>query len=195
MKKLITARILRCILVVIVGSLAIHRLITQADHNVIFDEIINFFLGAVVLVLYAWIIYKDRKEYKTARAFTSYLSACMIGVITALTLAHRDSSPSILFAVNDGGYNGANIDLRKDGPYKVGNFCLGYDYFRGKYTMKDSIIMLDTSDIGGVIESNRLVIRTSNYDRNAKEIYQVDAQDSVLSEALIFSIINNQESK
>lgn len=201
MKKLTTAWALRCILVIIAGSLAIRRLIIQADHNMIFDEIINFFLGAVVLALYVWIIYKDRKEYKTTRAFTSYLPGCIIGVftvtfiITAFTLAHRDSSPSILFAVNDGGYNGANIDLRKDGTYKIGNFCLGYDYFRGKYSIKDSLITLDRANIDGIIESKRLVIRPNNYDRNKKEIYQVDAQGNILPMTLVFSVIDEQGSK
>jgi len=92
--------------------------------------------------------------------------------------------------------SGASIDFRKDGTYKLSCYSIfGADFFRGRYTIKDSIIILDRSDIDGIIKSNRLVIRAGNSAHDEKEIYQLDAESNVLTNAAVFFISNKQASR
>jgi hypothetical protein len=75
----------------------------------------------------------------------------------------RASAPTLLRVFYDGGFNGVSIDFKVDGNYILANGSgLGQSYFYGTYVIADSIITLD-KNIDKVIESNTLVIRTSQY--------------------------------
>src|SRR6185295_7110522 len=96
-------------------------------------------------------------------------------------------------------FNGVSIDFREDGTYKMTSWSLGADYYRGTYTMKDSIITLDKSKIENAIVSNRLVVRPEIeiYEKDSfpgkdtvyqKSIYQIDENGKVISGATDFVV-------
>ncbi|SEN93051.1 hypothetical protein SAMN04488505_1174 [Chitinophaga rupis] len=188
----------RSILVIIVGAIAMYQFIKQADHWTILDVFIDIILGILVIVVFTWAIYKDLKENKH-NTFKSIRTPgiFIIGfIITGTILSLRDNSPVILTADIKEDLGSTSIDFRKDGTYKLSSYSiLSADFFRGNYTIKDSIITLDRSEIDGIIKSNRLVIRTGNSERNEKEIYQLDAESNVLTNTSVFFINNKQASR
>jgi len=192
----------RSILVIVVGTVTMYQFIKHAYYWTILDVFIDIILGIVTIACFAWVVYKDLKEYKSTTSESIYKPGVIVGIfiisfITAeIILSFRDNSPVVLTADAKDDLSGASIDFRKDGTYKLSSYSIfGADFFRGNYTIKDSIIALDKSDIDGIIKSNRLVIRTGNYGRDKKEIYQLDAQSNVLTNAPVFFISNKQASR
>lgn len=189
----------RSILVIIVGAIAMYQFIKQADHWTILDVFIDIILGIVVLAVFTWVIYKDLKENKhnTFKSIRTPGIFIISFIIAGTILYLRDSSSVILTADSKDDLSGASIDFRKDGTYKLSSYSIfGADFFRGRYTIKDSIITLDRSEIDGVIKSNRLAIRTGNSEHDEKkEIYQLDVESNVLTNASVFFINNKQASR
>lgn len=107
-----------------------------------------------------------------------------------LSLKMRDNSPVIIQAGYDGGYNGAWFDFRKDGTYKfVNSGGVGATIFRGKYTIRDSIITLDKSNLE-FLKSDKFAIREIfNPDsENEKVMYQIDKKHNILDKNFCFRI-------
>ena len=102
----------------------------------------------------------------------------------------RDNSPIVIQAGYDGGYNGAWFEFRKDGTYKFGNHAgVGAYYFRGKYELKDSIIILDKNRIDKVINTNKLAIRNENHENStSKIIYQIDDNHKIIDKEFKFHV-------
>eukprot|EP01136_Pigoraptor_vietnamica_P005433 Opistho-1_new@37055 len=93
---------------------------------------------------------------------------------------HQDSkrnSPTLISGFYDGGFNGFSVDFKTDGNYVMANGSgLGQSCFYGTYSIKDSVITLDKSNIDNCINTNKLVIRTENY-------YPKDSTDLIKSNA------------
>lgn len=190
-----------------IGLYLIYKLIKDADSESIFDGFILYGLGFVYLAIFIFNTLLDRKEYIITKLKSSYLST-FIGIlffvtffITQLTLDARDSSELILQANNDGGFNGCGFEFRADGTYKFFNGSgLGVDYFRGKYTIKDSIITLDKNKIDNVIVTNRLVIREFKHYDNPdgplqKVIYQIGSNNEIMYKDLDFVVNVDKRAK
>lgn len=134
------------------------------------DHIFLFLLaltGFPVLIYSTW---KDTKAYTGTRKLSSYIPS-VIGILFIVVniLFHhygqrKKYSPTLISGFNDGGYNGFGVDFKTDGSYVMTNGGgLGVSYFYGTYSIKDSIITLDRSDIDNCIKTNTLVIRTVHY--------------------------------
>jgi hypothetical protein len=195
-------KINRSILVIVIGAVTMYQFIKQADHWTILDMFIDIILGIVTIGCFTWVIYKDWKEYKSNTSESIYKPSLMVGIFTIsfiaaeIILSLRDNSPVMLTADNIDDLSSASIDFRKDGTYKLSGYSVfTIDLFRGNYAIKDSIIALDKSDIDGIIKSNRLAIKTDDSGRDKRKIYQLDAQNNVLTNAPIFFISNKQTSK
>jgi len=162
----------------------------------IFDGIIYGFLIIIFLIFLGFAINKDIKKYKVYKKWENFIPSIFGFIIlisfftTGITLKMRDNSPIIIQAGYDGGYNGAWFEFRKDGTYKFVNHAgIGADYFRGKYELKDSIIILDKNEIDKVINTNKLAIRNENYGNStSKIIYQINDNHKVIDKEIKFHV-------
>lgn len=195
-------RNIRLIIIIFFGLTILYREITQIDNTFFIDEFINQGLEIFALILFIWVVYKDRKQFLVDKSWTTFLPTIfglilIFGLLTTLyILKQRDKSPVKFACVSKiVDFNGVHIDFREDGTYKLDNFCMGSNFFRGKYTIKDSIIILDKMNIDKVIESNRLVIRADG-DKDSlgnveKSIYQIDNNGKIIDRATDFRLLNN----
>jgi hypothetical protein len=143
------------------------------------------------------------KEYKTNKSLVSFISTALglticIGLAaTLLILAQRDKSPTKIYCVTKiVDFNGAAIDFREDGTYKLTSWCLGFDNYRGTYTKTDSIITLDKRAIEGIVESKKLLIRqdgeVDSLGNVAKSIYQIDDNGQIIRNAIDFTVLDKR---
>jgi hypothetical protein len=163
-------KILRIILLTIFGTWFAYKLYQTAQNDFFLDGIILLVTAFVGLLIFIWSIRKDRTEFKSTQKLTSFLPTS-IGILFILTnfalFYHQDSkknSPTLISGFSDGGFNGFSVDFKTDGNYVMANGSgLGQSYFYGTYSIKDSIITIDESNIDNCIKTNKLVIRTENY--------------------------------
>ena len=163
-------KILRIILLTIFGTWFAYKLYQTAQDDFFLDGIILLVIAFVGLLVFIWSIRKDRKEFKTTQKLTSYLptSVGLVFILTNIALFYyqdsKTNSPTLLSGFYDGGFNGFSVDFKTDGNYVMANGSgLGQSYFYGTYTLKDSIITIDKSNIDNCIKTNTLVIRTEQY--------------------------------
>ena len=191
---------IRVILISIFGLIILYRELSRIDNTFFLDDFINLVIEVIALVLFIWVIFKDRKQYLVDKKWIAFLPTILgllfiFGlVITLYIFGLRDKSPvkfSCVSKIVD--FNGVRIDFREDGTYKLNNFSMGSKFFRGNYTIKDSVITLDKMSIDKVIESNKLVIRTDGEKDSIgnieKSIYQIDPNGKVIGRAIDFRLI------
>ena len=97
------------------------------------------------------------------------------------------------------------MDFKTDGNYVMANGSgLGQSYFYGTYSIKDSVITLDKSNIDNCIKTNKLVIRTENYypkdstdliKSNANYITQVDSNGNEIDREFRFRVTEDNRNK
>jgi hypothetical protein len=163
-------KILRIILLTIFGTWFAYKLYQTAQDDFFLDGVILLVIAFVGLLIFILTISKDIKEFKTSHNWSSFLPTS-IGLLFILTniglFYYQDSktnSPTLISGFNDGGLNGFSVDFKTDGNYIMANGSgLGQSYFYGTYSIKDSVITIDKSNIDNCIKTNKLVIRTENY--------------------------------
>ncbi len=160
-------KIWRIIPLTIFGSWFTYKLYKTASNDFFFDGLIFLFIGIIGLSFFIWTIRKDFQEFKETKNLSSYLPTFtgLVFILTILGLhlyqVSKINSPTLVRAFYDGGYNGFSIDLKENGNYIMANGSgLGQSYFYGTYTINDSVVTLDKSNIDKVISTNKLVIRT-----------------------------------
>ena len=175
--------------------------IQNADKEMVFQEFVYGGLILIFLILLGISLRKDILKYKEAKNWKSFfptiigMTILLSFLASSLMLKIRDNSPVIIQAGYDGGFNGAWFDFRKDGTYKFANSGgIGADFFRGKYTLSDTIITLDKTEIDNVIKTNKLAIREiKNFDSTKiKVIYQIDENHNIIDKNFCF-IVNKYQ--
>ena len=203
-------KILRIILLTIFGTWFTYKLYQTAQESFFLDDIILPLIATIGLLIFIWTIGKDRKGFKTTQKLTSYLPTS-VGLLFILTnivlLYYQDSkinSPTLIRGFYDGGFNGFSVDFKTDGNYVMANGSgLGQSYFYGTYSIKDSIITIDKSNIDNSIKTNMLIIKTENYYQkdsidllksNANYITQVDNNGTEINKEFRFRVIEDNRS-
>jgi hypothetical protein len=205
-------KIWRIIPLTIFGSWFTYKLYKTASEDFFFDGIVFLFIGVIGLSIFIWTIRKDIQEYKQSNNLTSYLPT-MTGLVFLLTILglhlyqnSKTNSPTLISAFYDGGFNGFSIELKENGNYIMANGSgLGQSYFYGTYSINDSIVTLDKSNIDNVIVTNKLVIRTITniFQQDTIEgedttyenyIYQLDKNGNTLEED-IFRVTEDNRNK
>jgi hypothetical protein len=188
-------KIWRLIPIILIGLILNYRLIKCADNEFIFDAEILFIIGFVFFLFYAFDIYLDIKEYSKNRSVLSFLPTItgffivLSFFVTNHILMSRDKSPILIQAGSDGGFNGAWFEFREDGTYKfVNSGGIGASYFRGTYSVNDSIITLDKANINNVIKNNKLAIRIVKSFGAKRLLYQINDKHIILPKEIIFTI-------
>lgn len=176
-----------------VGIYLVYEVTKEPNGDFIFDWL--WVLGKFIIgfILLLWTFNNNRKEFAETKYKLSFLPVISAtGCALLFYLAQPKENPSVLFAGYDGGFNGAFIDLRADGTYKVSNGNgLGSDNFYGNYQIEDSLIILDKSSIDRIIESNKLVVRpnlTAFLPENDTLLYQLDENGIAKTEATVFTV-------
>ena len=158
--------IIRAAIVAIIGVILLNRTVYYADHTFFFNEIIYLFIAVGSFIAYLIIIWRDIVEFSRGRVWTSYLPTAL-GILIVATvliveyrLTLRDKSPTMLFASTPSDFNGVSLDFRADSTYKITDWCLGADIYRGKYKLEDSVITLDKNPFepGRNVLTEKLVI-------------------------------------
>ncbi|MBS1732967.1 MAG: hypothetical protein JST02_06695 [Bacteroidetes bacterium] len=196
----------RILLSYIVGIFISYRLISTANHEDLFASLGNIFYGIIWLVTILIVLFFDNKEFKETKKWLSFL-ATFISIIIFTgylfifnNIKYNDKAPSLIYCVTKiSDFNGISIDFRKDGTYKLTSWGLGAEIYRGKFTIKDSIITVDKSQIENNIISSRFVIRQDgdidSIGRQEKSIYQIDQQGKVINQSADFRVIENWKNK
>lgn len=190
---------LRLLPVTVIGLLLNRGIIGQSDGGIEgLDSLVMSFFVMCFAVAFLLTLLKDRKVYIRTKLKSSFIPT-VIGIIffvsffvTYAVVAARDKSPVLIFAGYKEDFYGAWFEFREDGTYKYANIrgLVGVTYTRGKYTLKDSLITLDTSKIDDFIESSLLIIRKEAYDTTEQVIYQINPQHNVVDNSTKFIISN-----
>lgn len=97
----------------------------------------------------------------------------------------------LLLAGIDGNEKSGWFEFNEDGSYAFG-YVKGIttEYDRGVYELKDTIINLDRTDIGGVTVSLRMVLRSEAIEALQLKtyIYQLDQEGKVIPGAAVFRV-------
>ena len=193
MKK--SSSILVLSLLVITGIYYLYFSIKNADNTFIFDGIIYFLLILLFIVFFTITFKNDFKNFKVSKNYKSFLFTTVgvlmifINIVCQLYLSSRDDSAIILKAFYDGDYNGSSLEFREDGMYKFSNGSgLGESIQRGSYSINDTVITLDKTNIDNVIQSKSLLLRKGLNGADIK-ILQVDNNFNLIHKATEFRVV------
>jgi hypothetical protein len=195
-------RILRIIGFLIIAGLFFW--LTKTDFN-FFDVYLFLFLVLSAVILFIINLYKDIKQFKAKKTFTSFLPT-MVCTITAFSVwavvensSDESKSPIILFASYDSGVAGSWFEFRKDSTYRFTSANpLGESKIEGTYQIKDSVISISQLPEGNLVKSNQLVLRYNPKhapEFSGKSIWQTDKHGNVDSSLTIFTVYNVENPK
>lgn len=181
------------------GYLFIKSYIHSYNEEFIFDSEIQFVVGILFLIFFSITAYTSIKYYKRNRKYYELIPS-LFGLVFIFCFFYMrnkyqkiDSSPIVLRANYDGDINGFTLEFRKDSTYKFFNYSVfGGKYLRGKYLIKDSIIILDKKEIDNVVKTNQLAIRkmSENYKGSDYKIVQIDNKHNLIEDQYFDFIIN-----
>jgi|GEM_PF-2412441 len=158
------------------------------------------FLAGVISLLSFLVDYGGYKaQKKISLFFTTFLSVlCILGLSGYdQYLKHQDKTPTVLYASKF--YNGLStisIDFRENGTYKCAKGGLFGDtyYIRGRYTIKDSIIQLDKSNLYDLLKTDRFRMMTIPKNVKAQKrnlltlLFASSSKPDTLPETFLFQI-------
>ena len=190
----------RVIPIGVAGIVSISYLVNHIDKETVFGMLPQFFLACGSVFAIVWTFLLDRKEHRKSKKKVEFLPS-FVGLVWVLMFGVmlfifklRDRSPSKLYCVTAiCDFNGMSIDFRQDGTYKLSNWCMGVENFRGKYQIKDSIVTLDGPDVAKMIGSDRLLysVDTSWSSTDTfftRTLHQVDNKGAKIRDANYFVV-------
>ncbi|QEC69142.1 hypothetical protein FRZ67_18150 [Panacibacter ginsenosidivorans] len=127
-------------------------------------------------------------------------------------LKKQDHTNTILYGVrNTSGLGQITIDFRENNTYKLGrHHFMSAEYYRGRFTIRDSIIYLDNPRYSELITSDKLLItKNPSFDSTKKQnilkalfgtpeddatattlLYQIDNSGQKLESAISFKVVD-----
>jgi hypothetical protein len=197
-------RILRLFLISATGACYLYTYIATIDDDIFTNSFILIFLIALFLITSVWSFFKDKRDYSLTHQIVSYSPAAVTLIfvsvifITQRIMIARDSSPVLIQAGYDGGYNGTWFEFREDGTYKFANSGgISVTYIRGAYKLNKNNIVLDKSNLDGAVTTQYLSIRTNDNDdpslkRNGispgKVLLLVNKDNNIIDKEMIFVV-------
>ncbi|WP_380283518.1 hypothetical protein [Hymenobacter rubripertinctus] len=155
------------ILLLVFGVWYFYEQYRMAESDFMLDGILLFFIAVCGICFYGWSVIKDRQQYALTKRINSYFTTILGFIILLSNLCFQDNrmnSESLIKGFYDGGFNGFMVDFKKNGSYVMANGSgLGQSYFYGVYSIKDSVITLDTSNIDNCIKTTTLLIQKRKY--------------------------------
>jgi hypothetical protein len=170
--------IIRTVLILAVWTFCIYKIYIDFDHSYWFDDLIHKTLivfASIVSLVCFYIDFRRYKKHKMLSAFISPTATCLSIIalfVTTDRLKAQDRIPTLFYAANSySGLNSISIDFKKNGTYKCGkSIFFGDNYYtRGRYTIKDSVIYLDKSNLYNLFVSDKLLLKTIPQKDTAKK--------------------------
>ena len=206
LENLTAMRVIRLILIFLVGGLLIN-LTYKSQFRIFFgDAIFWFFLIIVGLAVLIWTLIIDIKLYKSGKKlhnFTlTFLCTIFSGIILGLEIKIQNNfnKPTLLKVFYDGDYNGAAIDFKKNGTYIFDNCAIGLcDYTYGEYKINGNNITLDKDNIGNITNLKHLEIKEKQIEyrdsaRSELYLFQVDEKSNIIEGGLEYRVtIDNRK--
>jgi hypothetical protein len=157
----------RALLILVAWFICIYWFYIDFDRDYLTKDIMNAIFLVLASVVSMVCIYIDHKGYKQRKSGMAFVSTALTVIsIFALygtldRLKKQDRTPVVFHAFKQG-FSGDHfsIDFRDNGTYKCGSGNWGQNYTRGHYTVNDSIVQLDKSNLYNVVISNRLLLKT-----------------------------------
>lgn len=196
--------ILRLLLIVATGGGYLYAYLSMIDDESFTNDFTLSFFGILFLIIAIWSFSKDKKKYNQNKNISSYFPTVITGLFiiaafaTQRIMIARDSSPVLLKAGYDGGFNAAWFEFREDGTYEfVNSGGIGATYTRGKYRLTGDNIILDRDSLDGAMKTKYLLIRAKEreeFRRNPRSplpemmLYQVDSDNNIVDRGLAFVV-------
>ena len=168
-------------------------------HDNIFEIFLYGGAGLLWLICFYNIIRNELKNSDTPsklrKHWMSFVSVCSLVPIILIFLYYQRilNSPTFIKAQRHGVY----ADFKTDGTYiiKSGSWASKIHVY-GKYTLHDSIIEIDRPGIDQILVSNRLLLRTTNFEDEMKNpafnrivtekhLVQIDKKGDIIKNCLL----------
>jgi hypothetical protein len=207
MKSVISSdKILRLIVLVIFGGLVDVLIIKNDSTSFILNDIFLFIFSAIFLISIFRNIKSDLKDYSRDKSkFQLIPSIIGIGFVFSFFIISgifklRDHSPIIIKAKSNAKsiISDYELEFRENGTYKIAQKLIEATvYDRGKYTIEDTIILLDNKNINDNLKSNRLAIRTitDSQSNRKKLIYQINEKHQIVDSVHFFTVTEDKTGK
>lgn len=146
------------------GLLLTYKVSRFYFQNIIFDEPILCVIASITLLVWLLTTRQDFKHFRLNRRRSQFIPTLIGCFFLVLNLAiagfinYRMNAPTLIKGSAFRDFNGYSIDLKQNGRYVVGNYCLGASYIHGNYTLSENIITLDQGGIDNVIKTRKLKI-------------------------------------
>jgi len=217
--KFLTNPIFRTVLIIAVWFLCLRKIYLEFSHTSFLDLVLPLlFFAAGVISLLSFLV--DYSRYKRCKRTAFYIPTvvtvlCIATVIgTNQYLKQQDNTPTVLYASKFySGLNTISIDFRENGTYKCSKDVFFSDeyYTRGKYSIKDSVIYLDKSDLFDIVRSDKLKMMTIPKSEKSKKgnllpllfgsskpdtlsdtyLFQLDNKGDTIPSAVVFRVNGN----
>lgn len=190
-----TMKILRLILIFLVGGFLTYLTYKSKYQTFFFEAIIWGGLILVGLMIFLWTIIKDFQQFKTERRLVNFALTflTLLFTIIILTIEIRNKNdfnkPTLLKVFYDGDYNGTGIDFKTGGTYIFDNSAIGLsDYTYGTYEIKGNKLTLDRNKIDNLTELKYLELKEKEIDyqnvvKKELYLYQVNKNGEIIDRA------------
>jgi hypothetical protein len=169
--------VIRVFVVVFAWSFCCYNYYRKFDHQHFFDFLpgVLIIIASIVSVVSLLFDYAHYLQTKTIRSFfptliTIICVGCYLGLKEHLL---RQDRTAVIFCAyaNKGIQSTLSIDFREDGTFKCGQsgFMSGTDFIRGRYYIKDSVIYLNRSNLHGMVNTDKLLMKAMMVARRKRE--------------------------
>ena len=185
-------RIVRLILILLIGGLLTYFTHKFKYIDFLFDGIIYLGLILVGIILFVWTIITDFKLCKLHKQIKNFALTFLILLFVAVNLTlgsiiqKNFNKPTLLKASYYGDLNGTDIDFKADGTYILNNYSVMIDtYFYGTYTIIGNKITMDKDTIDVLPNLKYLEIRNKQIQEGQADLYlyQVDSLGNFIKDS------------
>lgn len=141
------------------------KLYRSYSETFLFDPIVFWLMGVIGLFIGMMVAIKDFKQYKLEGNKMEFLPTsvgCFFLIIIGCLyffISYRINAPTLISAYRVDGIDGFCIDLKENGRFVIANGGgIGLNYTHGRYTLNDSIVNLDRTDMENGLKTTTLKI-------------------------------------
>ena len=193
--------IIRVIGILLVGLFLVKMTYQFKRASFMFDLILFGLLSMIGLLIWAWSVFTDLKEFRLRKAmYLLFPSGLALIFTTIICIGHAQinsnfAKPTLMQVFYAGDFNGINIDFKTDGTYIMETMAIGLStYTYGSYELIGNTISLKDREVDKAIVTNQLEIRSKVLqfkNRTERRDYacQIDENGNLLANTIAFSLV------